>query len=216
MVYVAMPEWVRPIPLGSPELAKGELVELIGRARGMSAGAAIDLEPLAEEAVDGAYRNGAFLLAMVTPPGAHPAVLTGVAIDFPIEWTHSELEAELLREVVEDSGGPDVRETMVLDTPVGKAVVVQRVPGREQLRAREQHTVQLQGMVVDPETGDMLLLTLACPSVHGWDKHQQLFLTLMASVSTDPNPVEQLKASRQPHPAPADDDGIFQPETFRV
>jgi hypothetical protein len=97
----------------------------------------------------------------------------------------------MLRDSMEDVGGPDVRETVTVDTGLGPAVVVQRIPGVEQARARLPLTLQLQAFLPEPGTGRMLLLTLACPASTGWAAHQALFGELVASASRGPLAVEE-------------------------
>lgn len=195
---LAFPEEVRRVPVDHPEQAVRELTALLCRLR---EGTAADLEPLAAEAVETARREGAFLLAVVAPADAAPAMLTGVALAVPPSWDLD--TAESLRDVLEDVGGPDVRETAALDTGLGPAVLVQRVPGVEQARERRALTVQLQAFVPEPGSGRMLLLTLACPSVHGWATHQELFASLVASARGDVDP----------EPAPEES---FEEHTYRV
>lgn len=177
---LAFPDEIRRIPIDHPEQAVKELTEVLGTLRD---GTAADLEPIAAEAVETAQREGAFLLAVVAPADAAPAMLTGVALAVPPSWDPD--TAESLRDMLEDVGGPDVRETVALDTGLGPAVLVQRVPGVEQARERRTLTVQLQAFIPEPGSGRMLLLTLACPSVHGWSSHQELFASLVVSARAD-------------------------------
>ncbi|GAB3441351.1 hypothetical protein [Actinophytocola sediminis] len=173
---LAFPEEIRRVPIDHPDQAVARLTEILGQVRD---GAAADLEPIAVEVVETTLRAGAFLLAVVTPPAAAPAILTGVVLAVPPAWDRD--TAESLRDALEDVGGPDVRETAALATGLGPAVLVQQVPGVEQARERRALTVRLQAFVPEPDSGRMLLLTLACPSVHGWAAHQELFAALVAS-----------------------------------
>jgi hypothetical protein len=198
---LAMPETIRRLPIEVPERAVAELAKIIGELRDAPAGAAADLEAVATEAVEAARGEGAFLMAVVTPPDAAPAVLTGVVLEVPPTWTDD--VAAMLRDSLEDVGGPDIRETIMLDTGLGPAVIVQRVPGVEQARERKPLALQLQAFVPDPGTGRMLLLTLASPAVDGWASHQLLFGELVASAS----------ASR---PGPIDDEETFEHHTYRL
>lgn len=84
---------------------------------------------------------------------------------------------------MENVGGPDVRETVIMDTNLGPAVIVQRIPGVEQARERRPLALQLQAFVPEPGTDRMLLLTLASPSADGWASHQLLFGELVASAA---------------------------------
>jgi hypothetical protein len=179
-VRLAFPDEVRRIPVDHPEQAVRELTAILGDLR---EGTPADLEPIASEAVETATREGALLMAVVTPPDAAPAMLTGVVLAVPPTWDVD--TAESLRDALEDVGGPDVRETVSLDTGIGPAVLVQRVPGVEQARERRTLTVQLQAFVPEPGSGRMLLLTLACPSAHGWSTHQELFAALVTSARPD-------------------------------
>ncbi|MPZ80278.1 MAG: hypothetical protein GEV28_07735 [Actinophytocola sp.] len=218
---LAIPDTVHRIPLDQPERAIREFAALMGALRDLPASAA-DLEPIATEAVETARREGAFLMAVVTPPDAAPAVLTGVVLEVPQAWDPD--TAESLRDAMEDVGGPDVRETVALETGLGPAVVAQRIPGVEQARERRALTLQLQAFVPEPGSGRMLLLTLACPSTHGWPAHQELFARLVTSARPDdahehgstPEPVRR-------RPAPAVDrtgdqagDESFEEHTYRV
>jgi len=177
---LAMPDWVHRLPLDRPDLAVREYAEIVAALRDAPA---IDLEGLATEAVETALDAGAVLLAVVTAPDAAPAVLTGIALDVPPGWDGD--TAETLRDSMEDVGGPDVRETVVLDTGCGPVVVAQRVPGVEQARSRRPLALQLQAFVPDPDTGRTLLLTLASPSSRGWLSHQLLFGQMVASATPD-------------------------------
>jgi hypothetical protein len=189
-----MPDTVWRLPLDHPDLAVQEYAAIVGELRGVSGGMA-DLEAIATEAVETAVREGAVLMAVVTPPDAAPAVLTGVVLDVPPGWDPD--TAETLRDSMEDIGGPDVRETLVVDTALGPAVIAQRVPGVEQARARRPLALQLQAFV--PEDGRLLLLTLACPSTRGWAAHQLLFAQVVRSArgAEEPAGVPRAAAHRE-------------------
>jgi hypothetical protein len=220
---LAIPDTVRRIPIDNPPAAIREFAAILGELRDLPAAAA-DMEPIAAEAVETAVREGAFLMAVVTPPGAAPAVLTGVVLEVPPSWDTD--TAESLRDAMEDVGGPDVRETVTLATGLGTAVVAQRVPGPEQARERRALTVQLQAFIPEPGTGRMLLLTLACPSTDGWAAHQELFARLVTSAQPDDAPVEPVEPVREPEPvaagparrrrAPVDEEDSFEEHTYRV
>lgn len=195
---LAMPDRVRRLPLDHPDLAVREYTEIVAALRDTPA---FDLEALATEAVESALRAGAVLFAVVTDPDAAPAVLTGVALD----GASGPATAAALRDSMEDVGGPDVRETVVLDTACGPAVVAQRVPGVEQLRERRPLALQLQAFVPDPDTGRTLLLTLACPSDRGWLSHQLLFGQIVTSAAPD-----------TPSPTPTRPDETFENHTYRL
>jgi len=178
---VAMPDTVRRLPLDRPRQAVVELTEIVAGLRDAPTSAA-DLEALATEAVELVLDNAdgsAVLLAVVTHPDAAPALLTGVLMEVPGEWDSSVVMS--LRDAVLDAGGPDVRDSTTIDTELGRAVVVQRVPGPEQVRDRRPLTLQLQAFVPWPGTGQLLLLTLACPSSYGWTEHQRLLGGIVAS-----------------------------------
>jgi hypothetical protein len=177
----AMPDVVRELPLDRPQQAIERFAAIIGELRDAPPGAAADLEMIATDAVEMAMREGACLMAVVTPPEAAPALLTGVVLEVAAAWDAG--NAETLRDSVENVGGPDVRETVIMDTNLGPAVIVQRIPGVEQARERRPLALQLQAFVPEPGTDRMLLLTLACPSADGWASHQLLFGELVASAS---------------------------------
>jgi hypothetical protein len=215
---LAIPDTVRRIPIDNPPQAIREFAAILGELRDLPAAAA-DLEPIATEAVETAVREGAFLMAVVTPPDAAPAVLTGVVIEVPPTWDPD--TAESLRDAMEDVGGPDVRETVALETGLGTAIVAQRVPGVEQARERRALTVQLQAFVPEPGSGRMLLLTLACPSTHGWSVHQELFASLVVSARADdaPEPAagpepESAEPARRRRAAPVEES--FEERTYQV
>jgi len=194
---LAMPDWVRRLPLDRPDLAVREYAEIVAALRDAPA---IDLEGLATEAVESALDAGAVLLAVVTAPDAAPAVLTGI----PLDATCGPETAAVLRDSMEDVGGPDVRETVVLDTGCGPVVVAQRVPGVEQARSRRPLALQLQAFVPDPDSGRTLLLTLASPSSRGWLSHQLLFGQMVASATPDqqvtvPDVPEEPETSYETH-----------------
>ncbi len=198
---LAIPDTVRRIPVDDPPRAIREFAAILGELRDLPASAA-DLEPIASEAVETALREGAFLMAVVTPPDAAPAVLTGVVLEVPPSWDPD--TAESLRDAMEDVGGPDVRETVALETGLGPAVIAQRVPGVEQARERRALTIQLQAFIPEPGSGRMLLLTLACPSTHGWAAHQELFARLVTSAQADDAPdVPDMPEAPEPAPVPA-------------
>lgn len=178
-----MPDFVRRLPLDHPELAIQEFAQIIGQVRDLPPGAAAGLEAAATEAIEWALRERACLLAVVTPQGAAPALLSGVVLAVPSSWDPR--SADRLRDSMVNVGGPDVRETLCLDTALGPVVIVQRVPGKEQIRARQPLALQLQAFVPEPGTGRMLLLSLASPAVHGWDVHQLLFGEMVASAEPD-------------------------------
>lgn len=180
---VALPPAVRRLPLDAPQRAVAEYARILAELRDTPAAAA-DLELAASEAVDAVREQGAFLMAVVTPPHAAPALLTGFVLDVPPSWSGD--IAELLRESLENVGGPDVRETITVDTGLGPAVIVQRLPGVEQARERRPLTLQLQAFVPEPDSGRMLLLTLASPAADGWASHQQLFGELVTSACHTP------------------------------
>jgi hypothetical protein len=181
---LSMPDTVWRLPLDHPDLAIQEYAAMVGTLRGVTGGAA-DLEAIATEAVETALREGAVLMAVVAPPDAAPAVLTGVALDVPPGWDGD--TAETLRDSMEDVGGPDVRETLVLDTDLGPAVVAQRIPGVEQARDRRPLALQLQAFI--PADDRLLLLTLACPNDRGWAAHQLLFCQIVRSARGERAPV---------------------------
>jgi hypothetical protein len=180
-MLVAMPPAVRRVPIETPQLAIQEYAAILAELRDAPAGAAADLEAVATEAVEATRAQGAFLMAVVTPPDAAPALLTGFVLEVPENWSGD--VAELLRDSLENVGGPDVRETITVDTALGPAVILQRVPGVEQARERRPLTLQLQAFVPEPGTGRMLLLTLACAAADGWAAHQRLFAELVASAA---------------------------------
>ena len=181
MIISTPPDVVQRIPLGSRDTAVREFARAIA---GIRPAAAADLEALAGEAVDAALREGTVLLAVVEPEDAAPALLTGVPLDAPPSWDQD--SAEALRDSVEDLAGPDVRETVVVETGLGPAVIAQRIPGPEQVRDRRPLTLQLQAFIPEPGTGRMLLLTLACPSLTGWAAHQLLFGQIVAAAGPGP------------------------------
>ena len=193
---IALPDFVRQIPIAEPPRAIAEFAKVMAEIRGV--GAAADLEAAATEAVESAAREGAILMGVVMPADADPALLTGVLLAVPAKWDDD--IAETMRDALENIGGPDVRETVTLQTAgLGPAVVAQRVPGIEQARARQPMTLQLQALIPDPANGRMLLLTLAGPSPRGWDIHQRVFAEIVGSadVPEGKRPVEDV---REPEP----------------
>ncbi|MCP2273983.1 hypothetical protein LV75_006515 [Actinokineospora diospyrosa] len=199
-----MPAEARRVELGDPARAVREYAEIIGELRDAPEGAAADLEALAAESVEGVLRQGAFLMAVVAPAAADPALLTGVALVVPDGWDID--TADALRDSLEDVGGPDLRQTVLVESGVGPAVVAQRVPGVEQARAGEPLALQLQAFIPEPGSGRMLLLTLSAPSQRGWAEHQALFTGMVASAS----PTETGSTAR-PEP-----DESFEQHTYRL
>jgi hypothetical protein len=199
VVYLTFPDCVHRVPLAAPDRAADELVRLMARQRNLPGGAEIELRQLAIQTVDSALELGAVLLAMVTPDGADAALLTGVAVDLPLSWNLDRLDL-LGYAIANLAGGPPVRDTLELDTALGPALLAQRSPSAGQVRTGEYRTVVLQGFVVDPVSERMLLLTLAGPSMHGWEIHQRLFAGIITSAA----------------PAVTTDTDDFTPETFRV
>jgi hypothetical protein len=199
-----MPDTVRPLPLDHPDLAIAEYAAIVGELRGVTGGAA-DLEAIATEAVETALREGAVLMAVVTPPDAAPAVLTGVALDVPPGWDPD--TAETLRDSMEDVGGPDVRETLLLETGLGPAVIAQRIPGVEQVRDKRPLALQLQAFL--PSEGRLLLLTLACTANRGWAAHQLLFGRIVRSARGADEPVRVRVAATE-------DDESYENHTYQV
>jgi len=200
---LAVPDTVRPLPLAEPRRAVQEFAKIIGELRDAPAAAAADLEAMATEAIDTAVASGVFLMAVVTPPDAAPALLTATVLEVPPSWSAD--TAERLRDSLDDVGGPDVRETITLDTGLGPAVIVHRVPGVEQHREGGPLALQLQAFVPEPGTGRMLLLTLASPSPHGWPTHQLLFAHLVASAQSAPDSIPD-----------SDCDDSYENRTYRV
>lgn len=185
------PDTVVRLPLDDPDLAVKEYAAIADRLRG-GTGSYADLQAAATEAVDTALRAGALLFAIVTPPDADPAVLTGVPLNRAglatgespvVDW-----DPEAVRDSVENVGGPDVRETLVVDTALGPAVIAQRIPGVEQARARRPLAFQLQAFI--PAEVD-LLLTLASTSPRGWNAHQWLFCQVVRSARSEPRPADE-------------------------
>lgn len=210
-LIVDLPDTVWRLPLEHPELAVQEYAAIVGQLRGMSTGRA-DLEALATEAVETAVREGAVLMAIVTPPDAAPAVLTGVVLDRPSGWDGD--TAEALRDSMEDVGGPDVRETLVVGTALGPAVIAQRVPGVEQARARRPLSLQLQAFIAEGE--QLLLLTLAAPSEVGWATHQLLFGQVVTSARGESAPERATaRVERTPVRASAAEES-YENHTYRL
>ncbi|MDQ3406255.1 MAG: hypothetical protein M3548_23150 [Actinomycetota bacterium] len=200
---LAFPEQAHQIPIDQPERAVREYAALVAGLHPVPKAIA-DVEPLATEAIEGALAEGAVLMAVMTPEDTPSALLTGVALAVPSTWDTD--TAEALRDSVENVGA-DVRETIVVDTPIGPAVVAQRVPGIEQARARQPLTLQLQAFIPDPGTGRMLLLTLAAPSSTGWAAHQRLFVDLVATATA---------SDAQPVSPSVEEDESFEHHTYRV
>ena len=196
-----LPDTVSRLPLDNPPLAISQYATLADHLRN-GTGTHADLESAATEAVDTALAAGALLLAVVTPPTAAPAILTAVPLtgaslalstresrsQHPRVAVSSTGDPEALRDSVENVGGPDVRETLVVDTALGPAVIAQRVPGVEQARARRPLTPQLQAFI---PADVQLLLTLAATSSHGWDAHQLLFCQVVRSARSEPAPADE-------------------------
>lgn len=180
-MIVDLPDTVWRLPLDDPELAVKEYAAIADQLRG-GTGSCVDLESAATAAVDTVLDAGALLFAVVAPRGADPAILTAV----PLASTGSDPEA--LRDSVENVGGPDVRETLVVDTALGPAVIAQRIPGAEQARARRPMALQLQAFIPAEVT---LLLTLASTSPRGWDAHQRLFAQVVRSARSEPAPADE-------------------------
>jgi hypothetical protein len=195
-VIIDLPDTVWRLPLEDPDLAVREYAALADRLRG-GTGAHADLEAAATEAVDTALQAGALLLAVVAPPNAAPAVLTLTPASRAPSTRESRVQhprvalpwdAEALRDSVENVGGPDVRETLVVETDLGPTVIAQRVPGPEQARAGRPLALQLQAFI----PADVhLLLTLACGSAHGWEAHQLMFCQVVRSLRAAPAPEDE-------------------------
>jgi hypothetical protein len=197
-VIIDLPDTVRRLPLEDPAVAIQEYAAIVDQLRG-GAGTCADLEAAATEAVETALKAGALLLAVVAPPDAAPAILTAVRLnsaspgfrhrESPVRTSRAvSCDPEALRDSVENVGGPDVRETLVVDTDLGPAVIAQRVPGAEQARAGRPLALQLQAFV---PADVQLLLTLACGSAHGWEAHQLLFCQVVRSIRALPPPEDE-------------------------
>jgi len=198
-VIIDLPATVHRLPLENPTAAIQEYAAIADHLRTGTATYA-DLHAAATEAVETALNANALLLAVVTPPDAAPAILTAVPLPFAspaFKHTESRVQTvrtavscypEALRDSVENVGGPDVRETLVVDTDLGPAVIAQRVPGAEQARAGRPLALQLQAFV---PAGVQLLLTLACGSAHGWAAHQLLFCQVVRSIRALPAPEDE-------------------------
>jgi hypothetical protein len=98
----------------------------------------------------------------------------------------------------------------------------------EQARERRALTVQLQAFIPEPGSGRMLLLTLACPSTHGWSAHQELFARLVVSARGDdavddavdevPEPESTPESTPEPvrrRPAPVEEES-FEAHTYQL
>lgn len=220
---IALPEEALQVPLQRPEEAVRTFAAIMAKLRDAPEGSTGDLEAAAAEAVETATRAGAFLMAVLAPPGCGAALLTGVMLDVPDGWDAD--SAEQLRQSLEDVGGPDVRETATLQTGIGLAVIANRAPGVEHARARRPMTLQLQALIPEPGAARMLLLTLAAPQTLGWDRHQELFAEIVTSAKpTDPavpepapeTPAEQPEpAAARRRPAPVADDS-FENITYQL
>jgi hypothetical protein len=192
-VILDLPDTVWRLPLEEPDLAVKEYAAIVDQLRG-GTGSFADLEAAATEAVDTALRAGALLFAVVAPPGADPAILTAVPLESaspaprPREPRSDSWDPEALRDSVENVGGPDVRETLVVDTALGPAVIAQRIPGVEQARARRPLALQLQAFIPAEVN---VLLTLASTSPRGWDAHQWLFGQVVRSARSEPAPSDE-------------------------
>src|ERR1700741_4693071 len=95
------------------------------------------------------------------------AAILGEVRDLPassadLEPVAAEAGGDALRDAMEDVGGPDVRETVALETGLGMAVMAQRVPGVEQARERRALTVQLPAVIPQPGAGGALVPGPAC------------------------------------------------------
>ncbi|TDP97573.1 hypothetical protein [Labedaea rhizosphaerae] len=229
---IALPAEAVQVPLQRHDEAVRTFAAIMAKLRDAPDGSSGDLEAAAAEAVETAVRGGAFLMAVLAPPGCGAALLTGVMLDVPDGWDADSTDsAEQLRESLENVGGPDVRETATMRTGLGLAVIANRVPGVEQARARKPMTLQLQALIPEPGQPRMLLLTLAAPQTLGWDRHQALFAAIVASAqpdraadpATDParepaaeTPVEQPKpAPARRRPAPVEDE-TFENITYQL
>ena len=202
-MIIDLPDTVWRLPLDDPATAIQEYAAIADQLRGAT-GTYADLEAAATEAVETALQAGALLLAVVAPPNAAPAILTAVRLpvaSLAFSTRESRVQpprvafsctppwdAEALRDSVENVGGPDVRETLVVDTDLGPAVIAQRVPGAEQARAGRPLALQLQAFV---PADVQLLLTLACGSAHGWEAHQLLFCQVVRSIRALPAPADE-------------------------
>jgi hypothetical protein len=200
-VIIDLPDTVWRLPLEDPATAIQEYAAIADQLRGAT-GTYADLAAAATEAVETALKAGALLLAVVAPPNAAPAILTAVRLNRaspafstresrvqpPRVAVSCTWDAEALRDSVENVGGPDVRETLVVDTDLGPVVIAQRVPGVEQARAGRPLALQLQAFV---PADVQLLLTLACGSAHGWEAHQLLFCQVVRSIRALPAPADE-------------------------
>jgi hypothetical protein len=200
---IALPQEAVQVPLERPDEAVRTFAGIMAKLRDAPDGSSGDLEAAAAEAVETAVRGGAFLMAVLAPPGCGAALLTGVMLEVPDGWDAD--SAEQLRDSLENIGGPDVRETATMQTGIGIAVLAHRVPGVEQARQRRPLTLQLQALIPEPGQQRMLLLTLAAPQTLGWDRHQELFAAIVVSARPDaaaPD-VPPEPAAEQPEPVPA-------------
>jgi hypothetical protein len=165
-VVITFPADALPIALTDPDRAAARIASVIVRFKPDAYRA--DAETQARQIVDEATRADAFLLAITAPPGADPAVLTGMSVTAPPTWTPQ--VADRLRWSLADVAG----DTTTVHTAVGPAVLVERTPP-----ARPR---QLQAFLPDDDTS-MLLLTLSTISARGWPAQRELFVHMVASAT---------------------------------
>jgi hypothetical protein len=179
-MLITFPSDVTPIALSHPDAAAAQLSRVFaGYAGGRSY--LPDLEAQARQVVDDAIKAAAFLLAMTAPMGADPAVLTGITVDGPPTWDVQ--AADELRWSLADRGGPDVRDAVTVQTDLGPVVVIERMPGVEQVRTARRTGarpyLQLQAFLPEADSPHLLLLTLSTISAKGWDMQRLRFVEMI-------------------------------------
>jgi hypothetical protein len=162
-MVITFPADALPIALADPDRAAARIASVIVGLKPDAYRA--DAETQARQIVDEATRTDAFLLAIVAPPGADPAVLTGMPVAAPPAWTQQ--VADRLRWSLADVAG----DAATVHTAVGPAVLVERPR-------------QLQAFLPDDDTA-MLLLTLSTVSARGWAAQRELFVGMVASATRD-------------------------------
>lgn len=176
-MVITFPADAVPVALSDPDTAAARIASVIVRFKPDAYRA--DAETQARQIVEEATRADAFLLAMTAPPGADPAVLTGMPVTAPPTWNPQ--VADHLRWSLADVGGPDIRDSATVQTAIGPVVLVERTPPARPRNGRPRYR-QLQAFLPNDDTS-MLLLTLSTISPRGWPAQRALFVHLVTSAT---------------------------------
>ncbi len=177
-------EGVTPVSVRSVEATEHALTDAIIEVRGREVAHDPGIALAARDAAELAHANGAGLVAVVTHPGADPAILVGMVVvaDTPLG---PDAAAEL-RHYLADGAGADIREVTESRTGRGYPVVIAE---RLLVDGPPPHSgCQLQAVAIDPAGRRMAVFTLHSTTGRGWLELAAVLGRLVSSVDFEVAP----------------------------